>query len=461
MARAVPLATSRTQPHTSGTGRSHPNYITLPLQCIYNRIPFLLAVIKASLKLSMATNPRPILSTQVSTPTERQEWRARRLKCPLPIITAIPKIELHVHIEGTLSPSLRWKISQKHKIPLTKGAAKIPLTSLSAVREAYTQIRGRIGAVSAEGRECFTFFEIYYGGFELLRDEDDYYELAKEYFERAAEMGVVYCEVFFDAQGHTRRGVGMDVVMGGFRRAQVYAEEHLKVSQLFILQGLIGKQVENSKVKSQWIMCILRDMSPASAIEAFEAALPYRDMIVGIGLDSDELDRPPKLFEAVFRRARDDGFKITTHCDFNQKDTHEHIRQVAEDLGGSGADRIDHGMNTADRDKLMNLIKVKDIGMTICPCAYIRHTPESEVFPRIKKLFDAGIKITIASDDPAYMEDNWVLHNLYLVREKCEFKDQDMMQLQRNAVEVCWASDEVKEDLFGKLDEFERTYLKT
>ena len=118
-------------------------------------------------------------------------------------------------------------------------------------------------------------------------------------------------------------------------------------------------------------------------------------------------------------------------------------------------------MNTADRDKLMNLIKVKDIGMTICPCAYIRHTPESEVFPRIKKLFDAGIKITIASDDPAYMEDNWVLHNLYLVREKCEFKDQDMMQLQRNAVEVCWASDEVKEDLFGKLDEFERTYLKT
>ena len=208
-------------------------------------------------------------------------------------------------------------------------------------------------------------------------------------------------------------------------------------------------------------MCILRDMSPDSAMEAYEAAQPYKDMIVGIGLDSDELDRPPKLFEAVFRRAQADGFKTTSHCDFNQKNTHEHIRQVAEDLGGSGADRIDHGMNAADQDNLMTWIKEKDIGMTICPCAYIRHTPESEVFPRIRKLFDAGIKITIASDDPAYMEDNWVLHNLYLVREKCGFTDQEMIGLQRNAIEVCWASDEVKEDLSGKLDEFERTYLKS
>ncbi|PVH75246.1 adenosine deaminase [Cadophora sp. DSE1049] len=387
------------------------------------------------------TLPRT-LSTLISTSSERQEWRTRHLHSTLPIITDVPKVELHIHIEGTLSPSLRWKLSRKHSVPIAKGAAKIPLTSLSAVQEAYSQIRGRIGAASAEGRECFTFFEIYYGGFELLGDEEDYYELAVQYFERAAKMGVRYCEVFFDPQGHTRRGIAMDVIMGGFRRAQNYAEKHLNV-------------------RSQWIMCILRDMSPESAMEQYEAALHYKDMIVGIGLDSDELDRPPKLFEALFKRARADGFKITSHCDFNQKNTHEHIRQVAEDLGGTGANRIDHGMNAADRDELMTVIREKGIGMTICPCAYIRHTSESEVFPRIRKLFDAGIKITIASDDPAYMEDNWVLHNLYLVREKCEFTDREMVQLQRNAIHICWASDVVREELSRNLDEFERNYLKS
>ncbi|KAG4439243.1 hypothetical protein IFR05_005281 [Cadophora sp. M221] len=387
----------------------------------------------------MASKPPPML-TQIPTYAARQEIRIRHLRSPSPFVTEIPKIELHMHIEGSMSPELRFRLAQKHSIPLTAGVAKIPLTSLSAVQEAYTQIRGRIGAASAAGQECFTFFEIYYGGFELLRMEEDYFELAMGYFERVAEMNVRYCELFFDPQGHTRRGVQMDVIMSGFRRAQIYAEEHLNV-------------------KSQWIMCILRDMSPESAMEQYEAALPYKDMIVGIGLDSDELDRPPKLFEALFKRARDDGFKITSHCDFNQENTHQHIRQVAEDLGGSGADRIDHGMNAADREELMSVIKQKGTGMTICPCAYVRHTAESEVFPRIRRLFDAGIKITIASDDPAYMEDNWVLHNLYLAREKCQFTDEEMIQLQRNAIDICWASEADKEDLAQELDDFERIYL--
>ena len=146
-------------------------------------------------------------------------------------------------------------------------------------------------------------------------------------------------------------------------------------------------------------MCFLRDMSPESAIEQYDLALPYKDMIVGIGLDSDEYDRPPVLFKEVYRRAREDGFQLTGHCDFNQKDTHDHIRQLAEVLEAS---RIDHGMNVVDKQELMDLIKAKRIGLTICPCAYIRHAPEDEVFPRIRKLFDSGIKIAIASDDPAY-----------------------------------------------------------
>jgi adenosine deaminase len=195
-------------------------------------------------------------------------------------------------------------------------------------------------------------------------------------------------------------------------------------------------------------------MSLESAITQYEAALPFRDMIVGIGLDSDEYQRPPMLFNDIFNRARADGFKLTSHCDFNQKDTHEHIRQVIEIIGGSGADRIDHGLNAADQEDLVNMIKAKNIGMTICPCAYIRHTSEAEVFPRIRKLFDAGILVTIASDDPAYMEDNWALNNLLMIRHKCFFTDDEMIQLQRNAIAACWASPSVKEELSLDLDQF-------
>lgn len=275
-----------------------------------------------------------------------------------------------------------------------------------------------------------------------MQVEEDFYDLAMGYFKRVEGMNVRYCEVFFDPQGHTRRGIPIETVMKGFKRAQEKAERELNI-------------------KSQWIMCFLRDMSPESAIEQYEAALQYKDMIVGIGLDSDELDRPPSLFYEVFERAKKDGFRLTAHCDFNQKNTHEHIRQVVENLGGDGAERIDHGMNAADRDDLMEVIKKKEIGMTICPCAYIRHASEDELFPRIRKLFDAGIKVTIASDDPAYMEDNWVLHGLYMVRDKCKFDDAEMVQLQRNAVEICWASDEDKEMMSKELDAFEEAYIST
>jgi adenosine deaminase len=203
---------------------------------------------------------------------------------------------------------------------------------------------------------------------------------------------------------------------------------------------------------------MLRDLPPESALKQYEAALSYRGMVAGIGLDSDEYERPPMLFEEMFRRARVDGFKLTSHCDFNQKDTHEHIRQVAESIGGLGADRIDHGTNAADRDALIESIESRGIWMTICPCAYIRHTAEEEVFPRIRKLFDAGIKVTIASDDPAYMEDNWLLHNLLMVQDKCKFTNQEMAQLQRNAISVCWASDHIKQELLNDLDQYENLY---
>jgi adenosine deaminase len=205
-------------------------------------------------------------------------------------------------------------------------------------------------------------------------------------------------------------------------------------------------------------MCILRDSPVQDAMPTYKAMLPWGSMVVGIGLDSDELDRPPSLFYDVFQRARADGFKITSHCDFNQKNTHEHIRQCAEELSGKGADRIDHGMNAADKPELMKLIKEKDIGLTLSPCGYIRHSSEADVFSRIRKLFDAGIKIAIASDDPAYMEDNWILHNTYLVKEKCGFSNAELLQLQRNGVAICWWDEVSRASFSTELLNFEATF---
>lgn len=203
----------------------------------------------------------------------------------------------------------------------------------------------------------------------------------------------------------------------------------------------------------------MRDLSPESAMEHYKAALPYRDTIVGIGLDSNETDRPPSLFDEVFTLARQDGFKLTMHCDMDSKNTHEHIRQAASVIAGTGLDRIDHGLNAAEDPSLISLIMKRDVGMTICPWSYLRHATYVELGPKIRALYDAGIKISINSDDPAFMEDCWVLHNLLLVKHLCGFDDGDVAVLARNAVDICWAAPEVKKEILREIDTvYERFY---
>lgn len=204
---------------------------------------------------------------------------------------------------------------------------------------------------------------------------------------------------------------------------------------------------------------MLRDMSLESALENYVAALPYKDMIVGIGLDSDEHDNPPSKFAELYRRARADGFKLTCHCDIAQQDTYSNVREVAETLGGTGAERIDHGLNAAERPELMELIKGKGMGMTLCPWAYC-HEADDEVFPRIRKLFDAGIKVTVNSDDPALMEDSWLVDSLSLVKLEGGFTNQEIAQLQENAVEICWASQDIKDALVKEIRGFVHVFTK-
>jgi adenosine deaminase len=199
---------------------------------------------------------------------------------------------------------------------------------------------------------------------------------------------------------------------------------------------------------------MLRDLSPDSAMEHYEAALPYRDTIVGIGLDSNEYDRPPSLFEDLFLRARADGLRLTCHCDVTQKNTHKHIRQVAESMGDTGADRCDHGLDAAERPELVSLIREKGTGMTICPWAYVRHHQEKDLFKHVRALFDAGIRVNISSDSPAYVESNWITHNLLLLKMKGGFTDHEIAEIERSSVRMCWAAEETKTDLLAKIDIF-------
>lgn len=198
-------------------------------------------------------------------------------------------------------------------------------------------------------------------------------------------------------------------------------------------------------------MCFLRDDPPESAMEHYHAGLEYRDIIIGIGLDSYEVDRPPVLFQEVFARAKADGFRLTAHCDVGKDYPLEHIHQVVSVIGHDGADRIDHGLNAVADPELVDLIQRKVVGMTICPWSYIRHQPLDEVFHRIRALFDAGIKISIGCDDPAFMEDTWTLENYRVVKKFCKFTDGELLKLARDAVEVCWADEKVKKEILNEI----------
>lgn len=316
-------------------------------------------------------------------------------------ISQLPKVELHVHIEGTLSPSLRWRLAQKNQIPLPKYPTYESLVaSYATMYNHRREIQGDNGLP--------TFLEAYYGGMEVLRTEEDFYDLAMEYFTKAADMNIRYADPFFDPQAHTRRGVALAAVMNGLERAKRD------------VRGLYG-------VEADWTMCFLRDMDPSSAMETYKQALEggFGGVFHAVGLDSNEYDRPPSLFQDVLAQARKDGYWITAHCDVGQKNTHEHIREVATSCVGGfeGADRIDHGLNAIERPELIQIIKQRGLGLTLCPHAYHRRLPTEYVFGSIKK-----------------MHQRWVQENLELVMHYCGFNSRDMVRLQKNGVDISWAA---------------------
>ena len=285
------------------------------------------------------------------------------------LLRQMPKAELHIHIEGSLEPELIFALAQRNGVT-------IPYTDVEALRSAYAFTNLQ------------SFLDIYYAGASVLLKEQDFYDMARAYFVKAARDNVVHAELFFDPQTHTARGVSMETVINGLHRACVDAQTELGVS-------------------ASLIMCFLRHLSEADAFETLEQALPFRHKLIGIGLDSGEVGNPPEKFARVFARCRELGFHLVAHA--GEEGPPAYVWTALDVLK---VERIDHGVQSSKDAALMQRLANDGIALTVCPLSNLKLC----VFPdlashNLRQLLDAGLAATINSDDPAYfsgyMNDNF------------------------------------------------------
>jgi adenosine deaminase len=275
-----------------------------------------------------------------------------------------------------------------------------------------------------------SFLAIYYPAMNVLVHEDDFFELTWQYLLKVSRQHVIYAEMFFDPQAHTSRGVQLGTVIRGIRRAQERAAMEL---------GL----------ETQLIMCFLRDMSAESAMQTLEESLPFSQWIVGVGLDSDEKGNPPAKFAEVFRRARSHGYKLTMHCDVNQENTVEHIRQCLEDIR---VDRIDHGINSLESPELCEIIRSRGLGLTICPISN-KFVVQSLTGDEIRRMLQQGMRATINSDDPAYFR-AYMNENLLALHQESGFTKEEIVQLVSNSFRAAFLDEAQKADYLGQVERY-------
>lgn len=276
------------------------------------------------------------------------------------LLRRLPKVELHLHIEGTLEPEMMFSLAGKHGVAL-------PYASVDAVRAAYNF------------HDLQSFLDLYYAGCDVLRDRSDFYALAMAYFARAHADHVVHAELFFDPQTHTARGIPMEVVIGGLRDAMHDAQKRYDIS-------------------SQLILCFLRHLSEADAFATLDAALPFKNEFVAVGLDSGEKGNPPSKFERVFKAARDAGLRTVAHA--GEEGPAAYIREALDLLF---VERIDHGVRCDEDPALVDLLVAKQIPLTVCPLSNLKLCVVKDLREHnFAKLLRQGVMVTINSDDPAY-----------------------------------------------------------
>jgi adenosine deaminase len=326
-------------------------------------------------------------------------------------LAGLPKVELHLHIEGTLEPELMFRLAKKNGI-------KLPFNSVDEVRAAY------------RFNNLQEFLDIYYQGACVLMTEDDFYEMTLEYLSQCHEQNVMHTEIFFDPQTHTDRGIPFATVMKGMTQALEEARTRWGIS-------------------SRLIMCFLRHLSEKAAQTTLDQALPYRDAILAVGLDSSEKGFPPSGFQRVFQRARDAGFLTVAHA--GEEGPPEYIREALDLLDVA---RIDHGVRCVEDPDLVDELVRTQVPLTVCPLSNIK----LRVFSRMEDhnilaLLDRGVCVTVNSDDPAYFG-GYILENLAAMATDLDMTEDQALQLARNGVNASFASPEEKAAMHVRIDDF-------
>ena len=326
-------------------------------------------------------------------------------------IEGIPKAELHLHIEGTFEPDLMFEIARRNNI-------SINYKSVDELKKAYNF------------NNLQEFLDIYYAGASVLIYEQDFYDLTWAYLTKVHEQNLVHTEIFFDPQTHTDRGISFDTVIQGIHSALEDAKEKLGIS-------------------SQLIMCFLRHLDEVAAFDTLEQALPYKEWIAGGGLDSSEMGHPPSKFENVFSKALDEGFITVAHA--GEEGPAAYVWEAINLLKIS---RIDHGNRSLEDDQLIKHIVEKQIPLTMCPLSNL----ELKVVDDLKdhpmlQLMEAGLMVTINSDDPAYFG-GYMNENYIQIAAALNLSKKQITDLAKNSFKASFLSDVEKEKLMNQVEDY-------
>jgi len=333
-------------------------------------------------------------------------------------IAGLPKAELHVHIEGTLTPARRWQLALKN-----------------GIKQAYPDVAALVASMNFDAPDASIYLQkflaAYYEGIEVLRSAEDFRDLTLDYLERCRAEQVVYAELSFDPQAHTSRGVALGAVMEGLAEGRRIGREKLGV-------------------QTNLILCINRDRPIESAFVALTEAREFRDQIVGFGLDSDELNNPPIKFRKLYDAARSQGYRLTAHCDVDQPATRQNIRECLDILK---VERIDHGINTIEDPALIDTARARGITFTTCP-TWRKIDKAPRRVDRIRVMHDRGLKITLNTDDPGLFASGTMGNMLPAVMVAGGFTEVEMGQFMINAFEGAWIDNDLRGVFVRQVQEY-------
>lgn len=325
------------------------------------------------------------------------------------LIRALPKAELHIHIEGTLEPEMMFELAARNGVALR-------FASVEEVRAAYAFT------------DLQSFLDIYYEGMAVLQTERDFHDLARAYFERAHADGVRHAELFFDPQAHTERGVPFATVIGGLHAAMEEARADLGITSMLIL-------------------CFLRHLPAEAAMATLEEALPFLDRIAGVGLDSSEAGHPPEDFEEAYARARAEGLRAVAHA--GEEGPPEYVWEALDILE---VERIDHGVRSEEDEGLLERLVRDRVPLTMCPLSNVKLRVVDRLEDHnLKRLLNRGVRVTINSDDPAYFG-GYIGQNYIETAEALDLTRDDVVAIARNSIEATFLDGAGKAALLAEID---------